>query len=319
MTEVWSTPGDPGFGSPRGMAQWQDGTVWVGDFSLEEVYEVSADGARVAIALRSGDGPREVGSVHRIAAIPGGGMVVWEGSRFAFFGSDKRPARRFQEAANIWVMGFAATPDGGFVASGGFGRYEDHELARYAIHRYDGRARHVRSWHPAADHSRWEIVRSASGGPVAVTRDGGLLVSDAAPFRITRYADLDGGGARLIVEDESIVSSAELDRAVEFGPNNRRAYKSAWTKSSFVHELDDGNILNVVEVVPADAAAPRTGLWVVVSPDGTVLARTPVPKRYRVWNAAPDGHFLATYWEESNLRSVAAKLKVEFAPRTQRQ
>lgn len=316
VTEVWSTPGDPGFGLPTGMAQWPDGTVWVGDRSLEEVYEVSADGQRVAVALRSGDGPREVGSVHRIVALPTSGMVVWEGSRLAFFGADKRPDRRFPEQGSIWIMGFIATPDGGFVASGGFGSDPSHQLARWSVHRYDGRARHVKSWHPAADRRSWEIVRSASGGPVAVTRDGGLLVSDAAPFRITRYADLEGGGARLLVEDEGVVSSSELDRAVAFGPNNSRTYTSRWTKSSFVHELADGAVLNVVEVVPADDALPQSGLWLVVSPDGEIVARTPTARRYRVWNATPDGHFLATYWDEPNLRSVAVKLAVELAPKS---
>lgn len=60
---------------------------------------------------------------------------------------------------------------------------------------------------------------------------------------------------------------------------------------------------------PTAVLAPSS-LWVVVSPDGAVLARTPVAKRYTVWNATPDGHFLATYGDKELLQAFAAKLTV---------
>lgn len=310
VTEVWSTDGDSAFSYPKGMAQWPDGTVWVGDNRLSEVYEISADGTQTRIALREGDGPQEVRRVHWLAASPEGGMVVVEGSRVGFFGADKKLRRRRPQSESVWAWGFAATPDGGFLMSGGFGLHKDHELARFAVHRYDRRARHVKSWHPAADHDDWETVRSASGGPIALTRDGGVLVSDAAPFRITRYSDLEGGGGRLVVEDESIIASSELDRAVERGPGQRTSYTTAWSKSFFVHELEDGRILNVVWVYPENEDDPGHSLWVVVSANGRVSARTQIPRRYQVWSATPDGHFLATYWHDEKLQYFAVKLEV---------
>lgn len=108
-----------------------------------------------------------------------------------------------------------ASAEGGFILSGGFGD-SDHELARWAVHRFDPEDRPVKSWHPALNHPKWETVRRASGGPVALTKDGGLLVSDAAPFRITRYGDLLGTGPQVAIEDEEVVSASEVDRAATY-------------------------------------------------------------------------------------------------------
>lgn len=314
VTEVWSSDGgSAAFSFPEGMAQWPDGTVWVGDGRLSEVYEMSAEGTDSRVVLRQGDGPREVNRVDWIVASPVGGVVIWDNRRVGFFDADKRPRLRVPIPAGIWAWGFAATPDGGFVISGGFGWDKEQELAGYAVHRYDRRARHVRSWHATVDHDDWEVVRSTSGGPVALTRDGGLLVSETAPFRITRYADLEGGGEQVVVEDESIVASSELDRAVARGAGQSISYTNVWSKSSFVHEMEDGRILNVVSVFPENEDDPAHGLWVVVSPDGRLLARTQIPRRYRVWSATWDGHFLATWWDDEKLQFFAVKLAVTLS------
>ena len=302
VRELWATTGDPGFSTIRGMAQWPDGSVWIGDGRLAEVSEVSPDGQTVRVVLKEGEGPGEVGRVHRIDELLDGGMVVLTNSHYEVFGPDKRFRHRRPDRSRVWDWGFAAYFQG-FIHAGGYGSDPEDERARSAVHVFDERGRHQRSWHPAADHTDWDTVRSASGGPIAITSDGGLLVSDAAPFRITRYADLRGNGARVIFEDEDIVSSSELERAVTHGPNNETAYTNAWTKSTYVREMEDGNILNVILVFPANPEdAPTTSLWVVVSPEGEVLAQTSMDRGYTVWNDTPDGHLLASYWDNERLR-----------------
>lgn len=318
VTEVWSTPGDPGFGFPRGMAQWLDGTVWVGDQQVAEVSEISPDGSNVRVVLREGDGPREVvRAATTIVPRPAGGMFVWDARRVGFFGPDKNleryrpPPLQSPRSGNV-----AATPDGGLVVGTSWGHDPNHKLARFAVHRFDSRLERQKSWHPVARHKEWETVRYTSGGPVAVTRDGGLLVSDHAPFRITRYADLDGADPQVVVEDERIVSSAELDRAVTYGPGDRKSFVNWWTRSSFVHELQDGNILAVVSFFPERGTDERIQtIWLVVSPGGAVLGRTSVMRQMEVWRATPDGAFLATYWDGPTQQHFAAKFKVEVAPK----
>ena len=315
VREIWTTPGDPGFGSVGGMAQWPDGTVWIGDRRLAEVSEVSPDGTSVRVVRRKGEGPGEVGRVLMIEMLPGGGAVVMTLDNYEIFRANRSFDRRQRRLERTWVWGFVATPEAGFLVSGGYGYVKDDELAKYAVHRYDRRERHLGSWHPAVDHHDWAVVRSTSGGAVALTRDGGLLVSDAAPFRITRYSDLEGNGARVIVEDESVLSSAELDRAVRRGPGNRVSYTDAWSKSFFVGELPSGNILNVILEFPEDLDDSQTSLWVVVTPDGDIVARTRIPEGYRVWNDTPDGHYLASYWDNGSLQFLAAKLDVTITAR----
>lgn len=316
VKEAWSTFGDPGFGYPQGMLQWADGTVWVGDEQTSEVWELSGDGAAARRVLREGEGPGELRYVHRIVPHRDGGAVVHDSRGFLFFGADKKFTRQMRWPVPIWSTDLVAIPDGNLIVSGAFGN-EDHELARWAVHRIDRRRGwHVKSWHPAADHKQWTTVRETSGGPIALTGDGGLLVSDRAPFRIVRYSDLMGGGAQLVIEDEGVVSASELDRAVTYTSNSFRT-TTAWTQSVFVHEMEDGDILNVVVVHPEEPAGARaTTEWLVVSPDGRMLARTPVAKAYYVWNAAPDGHYLATYWDYDSLQFAVAKLEVVVSPRS---
>lgn len=312
VREIWSTFGDPGFGWPRGMFQWPDGTVWVGDNQVSEVAELSADGSAMKRVLRSGEGPGELRRVYAIVPYGDGGIVIRDRPGFSFFGADKKYQRRMTWPVSLENKGLVATPDGDLIASGGF-RYEDHALAPFAVHRFGSkRGRHIKSWHAIVDHQQWETVRYTSGGPIAVTGDGGLLVSDAAPFRITRYADLLGNGAQLVIEDEDVVSASELDRAVTYGSNNSKSYTSAWTRSVFVDELEDGNILNVVRISPEEG--PPTSEWLVVSPEGRILARTPVARGYEVQNATPDGHYLATYWNDAASMDAAVKLEVVVGP-----
>lgn len=315
VREVWSTYGDPGFGHPQGMFQWPDGTVWIGDEQASEVWELSADGTESKRVLREGEGPGELARVFRIVPYRDGGVVVEDNRGFLFFGADKRLVRQMKWGGPIWSRGVVAAPDGDLIVVGGFA-YEDHELARYAVHRIDRRRGwSVKSWHAAADHRRWQTVRETTGGAVALAGDGGLLVSDAAPFRITRYGDLMGAGAQLVIEDEDVVSASELDRAVTYLPDGGVRTTSAWTRSVFVHELEDGNVLNVVMVYPQEPADARTSTeWLVVSPDGRILARTPVAKGYHVWNATPDGRYLATYWDYDSLQFAAAKLEATVSP-----
>ncbi len=317
VTEVWSTAGNPGFGFPRGMAQWPDGTVWVGDQQVSEVSEISPDGSGVRVVLREGDGPREVRRATRIVPRPDGGMFVWGAKRVGLFGPEKNLERyRPPPLPSPRPGNIAATPDGGLVVGSSHGHDADHELARFAVHRFDNRLRHQKSWHAVARHKEWDTTRYTSGGPLAVTRDGGLLVSDHAPFRITRYADLDGNDPRVVAEDERIVSSAELDRAVGYGPGGAKSFANWRTRSSFVHELEDGNILNVVSFFPRKGTEKRIQtIWLVVSPDGAVLGRASVMRQMEVWRATPNGAFLATYWDGPTQQHFAAKFTVAIAPK----
>lgn len=315
VREVWSTYGDPGFGQPRGMLQWPDGTVWIGDYDASEVWELSADGSESKRVLREGEGPGELARVDLIVPYREGGVVVQDNRGFLFFGPDKRFVRQMKWGGPIWLRDMVAAPNGDLIVVGGFA-YEDHEQARWAVHRLDRRRGWpVKSWHPVADHRRWQTVRETTGSPAALTRDGGLVVSDAAPFRITRYSDLMGRGAQLVIEDEDVVSASERDRAVTYLPDGVRV-TTAWTRSVFVHELEDGSILNVVKVFPQEPADAKTSSeWLVVSPDGRILARTPVARGYRVWSATPDGRYLATYWDYDSLQFAAAKLEARVSPR----
>lgn len=311
VREVWSTYGDPGFVWVDDMIQWPDGAVWLGDGDASEVFQISADGGTTKRVLREGDGPGEVRVVRGFASSEGG-VVVRDRRGFSFFGANKRFVRHMTFPVPVGNAALAVAPNGDLIVSSAFGQ-EGHELAKYAVHRFDRkRGWHVKSWHAAVDHKQWQTVQFASGGAIAVTRDGGLLVSDRAPFRITRYADLSGNGAHLVIEDETVVSASELERAVTYTATGYRT-TTAWTRSVFVHELDDGNILNVVSVYEGEYRASSE--WLVVSPDGRILARESLEKPYLVWSATPDNRYLASYYDYETDQLAAAKLDVTVSSR----
>ena len=313
MREVWSTYGDPGFVSADGMIQWPDGSVWIADVAVSEVFEISADGSATRRVIREGDGPGEVRSATLLARHPGGGVVVQDRGGYSFFGADKQFVRRMTLDMPLGGFGLTVAPDGDLIVSSAFVRNAN-EPTEHAVHRFGGQdGRHVESWHAPVAHERWETTRRTAGGPVALTQDGGLLVSERAPFRITRYADLSGNGARLLIEDETVVSASELDRAVTYMSNGYRT-TSRWTKSFFVHELNDGAILNVVWVRSEDESRPSSE-WLVISPDGRILAREPLEKGYMVWSATPDGGYLASYYDYQTHQMAAAKLEVTVSSR----
>lgn len=152
VTEMRSTPGDPGFGFPRGTAQRPDGTVWVGDQQATEVSEMSPDESVVRVVLRDGDGPRVVvRAATRIVPRPAEGMFVGDAKRAGFLGPEKNlerhrpPPLQSPQPGNV-----AAGPDGGSALAASWGHDPDHELARVAVHRFDSRLERQTSWRPVA-------------------------------------------------------------------------------------------------------------------------------------------------------------------------
>ena len=96
-------------------------------------------------------------------------------------------------------------------------------------------------------------------------------MSDLVPFRITLYAGGFGDNATVVIEDEGILSSAEIRRAL---PRVGTYSPGGWSRSTFVDEMSNGSILNVVFVVEQSLfGRSRHAQWVVVSAGGEVLAQ----------------------------------------------
>ena len=268
-----------------GIAAWDDGTIWIGDWGRNSaVWEMKERGGPLELVLAASElgGDRGRGRITGLASVPGGGMLVLQGLGVTFF-ADRASSGVFVEAHREGTRGFAVFENGDYVVS--YGQYPSDPHVAYAVHRYSLAGDHIASWHPAFPDTNWVTVTQMSGGPVAVTQNGDLLVSDPAPFQITRYFGGRGDSATVLVEDESVISSAELRRALP-----RPGYFSLnWSNSRFVDEMDDGRILNVV----AEFDRRRwQSLWVVVSPTGKVLAKTRFPESYwRMSRSGPGRYF----------------------------
>lgn len=271
-------------GSVGGLAAWEDGTVWLGDRSSAAIWEVPPGGHGLRRVRGDSEATTTPGRTLHMARIPGGGvLIVGSGGVTVFASRDE--AGRFAPFPRMYMNDVAVFDNGDYVVSHGEGPRQPN--FEYALHRYDASGHHIVSWHPAFPHDDWRIVTALSGGPVAVTRNGDLLFSEPAPFGIIRYSGGLGDNSVVVVEDTNVVSSDELQGSVRADGT----WSPYWTQSIFVDELEDGNILNIVRETAG--RGDWRSLWVVVSPDGRILARTRFDKPYwRLARSSP-GRYLA--------------------------
>lgn len=306
LEEVWSTRDGPGLGYVTDMAAWADGTVWIADADARQVWQVGPAGEIQCCVAVEADG-----DVADLATLSNGGAVVigLASRRATLYDSNKR----FASAAaipDIWTRGVAALPAGGFVVSGGF---RGAEAGQYAIHQFDEDGAYMDSFHPALQHDDQRAVRRLSGGPVAVTAAGDLLLSEAAPFRITRYRGARPQDGHLVVEDHTIVSPTQLERAlVPDDPNI--TYSPRWNQSIYIGETSNGHILDVVHVYPDNPRARTRSHWVVATADGGVVARSTFAVRFTVWDKTPGGGYLVSYADPQTGHELAAEVQVLLNP-----
>lgn len=306
LEEAWSTRNGPGLGYITDMAAWTDGTVWIADAETGQVWQVKPNGEiECCVAVESD------GDVADLVTLSSGGLVAmgFVSRRATFYDANKR----FAGAASIpdiWTRGVAALPAGGFVVSGGF---RGTEAAQYAVHRFDEAGSYLDSFHPALLRDDPRAVRRLSGGPVAVTVAGDLLLSEAAPFRITRYSGTRPQDGHLVLEDHSIVSPAQLDRAL-VPEDPSVTYSPRWNQSIYVGEMSSGHILDVVHVYPDSPRARTRSLWVVATPDGKVVARSTFAVQFTVWDKTPGGAYLVSYADPQTGNQLAAEAQVLLKP-----
>ena len=281
VRELWRLDVEDALGVVGGLATWDDGTIWIGSGESEAIWEASGGGRGLRRVREDGIAPHGPGHTQHMVQVPGGGMLVLSYNGTTYFGR-RGDQGIFRETHRFAVHGAAVFDYGAYVVS--YGQYPGDPHVEYAIHRYDRFGHPIASWHPAFPHDDWRIVVAFSGGSLALTRNGDLLFSERAPFRITRYFGGMGDSSAVVFEDETVVSSSEMMSSI----SSDGGYGPRWTQSVFLDEMNDGTILNVVRETSPD---PRSGawrsLWVAVSPDGRILARTRFDKAY--WQMSPSG------------------------------
>ncbi len=282
-----------------GMAEAADGSIWISDGMLKTVLRVDADGRGGGVVARSGDGPGEVASPSRMAALPDGGVALIDMGRTAIhlFGADGKFSRSVQmEEIVTNPKGFVVLPSGEMVVSGGL--YSD---APGAVHVFgpDGRIR--RSFHPRPVTRDPRAAQLVAGGALAL-HGGRLLVSQAAPHRLVSYG-LGGGSGTELATDPSLVPPMG-DEFIRI-EGRYRVFDWYFKQSRGVFPLPGGRILNVVW----DRKASRS-VWEVYTAAGKLSTRRILPRAYEPWAMTRDGDVLASYTDPETDEPVVARLAV---------
>lgn len=273
------------------MVSWPDGTIWIADGRHAGLWEVHSDGSGPRPSTWLGGGESALEQIHGIVRAGSEGLIVF-GRVEVLLGTRTEGIVRRASIPNIWIWSRLGLSNGGFVVSGGV--YEGDPGHGHSVHRYDHTGDHMYSWHPVFEHQDWRATRRVSGGAVGHTESGDLLVSDLAPFRITRYPGGNGDNPLLIVEDENVIARSELERAT--APDRPNVtYQERWNRSVYVGETVDGHILNVARMY-GSRGRPES-LWTLVSQNGDVLASSRHDRAYYLWGRTEAGDYLASYDE----------------------
>jgi hypothetical protein len=300
IMERWNTGRGPHvveFASINGMAESPEGSIWVSETLSGAVATLSPSGVRRGYVTRRGDGPGESIGPSLIASHPAVGSVVYDLGRGSFdvFRPDGIFDRRlFLTSKVLNPKGFAVLPSGEFVLGGGIAENA------YGFHLFDRQGMLRRSWHPVPVTEEPRAGWLVGGGPLAVTRAGEILVSQAAPHDVLVYA-LSGRRLRRIARDERILSPIGDDFISEGG--GQRTFRWRFPQSAGVFELADGRILNVVW-----NREESWSLWQVYEPNGRPVRQVRVRRAYRPWAIAANGDVLASYVHAETDEHIAVRL-----------
>ncbi len=292
-------------------AAWEDGTVWIAGYDSTGLWELNADGSSSRVVRRDVEVAQSFGS-RILAFVPTTGMFFLGRSGVVLYRSRGDTGIVVDRTVRSTPRGFAGFGNGDYVVS--YGQWRDDPHVEHAVHRYDGTGHHVVSWHPAFSYPQWadqewRAVIRMSGGPLAVTTAGDLLVSDAVPFRITRYVDGFPDSAITVIENDEIVSPDEIERAL---PRIGTYRFGEWSPSDFVHEMADGRILNVVFVKEHSSlpfvSGRRYPRWIVVGTAGDILIDEET--EYRVVAAVGRDTYLA-HTRGGGLAKIVVSIELE--------
>ncbi|MBA4156777.1 MAG: hypothetical protein H0X65_04805 [Gemmatimonadetes bacterium] len=306
--ERWSTKGSRNvaeFVYIVGMAEAGDGGIQVSDGRLNMLIGLSASGVPLRIAARRGNGPGEVRGPTLLTGTPSGGLAVYDIGQNAIqiWNRDMQFEQWVRlEAMVVNPKGFVVLPTGHFVLSGGISRNPS------AIHRFHSDGRLDASWYTAPRTEDPRVGLMIAGGPLAVTADGRLLFSLAAPHRILAYP-VRGGEAKLIAGDPKLLAAIADDFMREEGRGSTRRATFQWhfPQSRAVLPPSERRILNVVLYMERG-----TSLWEVYSPDGKLLSRKEVSRAYHPWAITSNGDVLASYRDPDTDEHIAVRLALSL-------
>lgn len=331
LLEVWSTEGNQivdGITTITGLAETEDGRIWIADAwpGQGRVLVLDPSTMEAEVVGRTGDGPGEVRFPGAMAITPDGRIAVYDMGRIAIeiYGIDGEPFRRVQlRGATIpGVKGFAVLASGGYVVSG----YARNTSS--AIHYYDDDGWWIHGWrerYPRKDafkQNESEITvmmaqMAGTGGPIQSLSDGSFLYSQFAPHEIVVFevSSENGWTERPVVSMPELFEApgtAVVEKKTENGQTFTN-YRSDWPRSMSVFELDNGYILNVV-----DMGGEERWIWQIFDPkramDGggaVLVGEASVDRRYGLKFLCDNGDILASVRNPTTGVSHAVRLRLD--------
>ncbi len=332
VVEVWTTEGieiADGFTAIVGLVEAGDGRIWITDmWPLEgRVLVLDPESMRAEVVGSKGDGPGEVLLPNDLAVLPDGRIAVYDVLRRAIevYDPDGEPFRRVQlrRATIQSAQGFAALATGGFVLAGVARPSES------AVHYFDNDGEWVRGWrdpYPPRDafpvnESEVAVMMAqgaGTGGHVHALPDGSFLHAPRGPHEIVLFerssTQADGWTERTVVSMPELFEppGVAIVEASNEGGETSWGFRDAWPRSMYVFGLDNGYILNVV-----DMGEEQRWLWQVFDPqrgadgEAALVAQASLDRRYILNYLCENGDILAAIVDPDAGVSHAVRLRLE--------
>lgn len=332
VLEVWTTEGQEiadGLTTITGLVETDDGKIWITDaWPLEgRVLVLDPETMQTEIVGRKGDGPGEVLFPTDMQITSDGRIAVFDMLRrsIEIYDPDGEPFRRvlLQGVTMAGPQGFAALATGGFLLTGSA------RPSEAAIHYFDDEGEWVRGWrerYPPRDafpvnESEVAVMmaqQAGTGGPVHALPDGSFLHAPFGPHAIVLFERSSTGENDWT--ERTVVSMPELFEppgitiveASTEGGETSWGFKEAWPNSMEVFGLDNGYILNVV-----DMGEEERWLWQVFDPqrgadgEAALVAEASLDRRYMLQFLCDNGDILAGITNPDTGVAHAVRLRLE--------
>lgn len=289
--------------SVGGMVEGPNGTVWVSDPRRGRIVALDAAGRLDHVVADSAVAGAEVSVPERMVRTDEGGVAVHDVgvSAVLLYDALGRFVRSVGLSASLMnPKGFAVTPSGAFLLTGGI------DANGFSVHRFGRDGRLQVSWVPVPATRSIRAGLMTAGGPVFVTPPGEVLFSQAAPHQITLFSD----SARelgVVASDPRLVPAIGDAIIVDTVIDGEwtRFIRWLYPQSRGVFMRLDGTILNVV-VLPEE----RRSIWQLYARDGRLLRQRAIGRAYVPWTQTSTGDILASYWGPDSDRPVAVRLEI---------
>jgi hypothetical protein len=306
VTEVTRTIGwsSAPFTEVNDMVATASGVVVVVDSNTPALWTWNPETGAVQELAREGDGPGEVRNPYQVAQRPNGGVAVYDLKRAAIllYSASLEYEDMFQVGLISNPKDFIVLADGSFVIAGGRISNPRH------LYRFAADGRELEAWGDASPDVGPIAQVHVAGGALRRGPDGAWFFGFAAPYQILRFPGPRLADPDVVARDDGLLPPPTQEGLVKETDFGATAFLWWHDRTTGIVPIDRDQLMTVVtRFYTGDS------VWTIHAADGSVTARSEVPRAYYLFGRLDDSRVLGSYRDPETDEHVAVVLEVSTA------